>query len=106
MSNLSIFKRRCVMKKWLYPASYPATALFLILGLFSVLLAWSSFGLLRLAMANFTFIQAYGSQAIYDGGLVQLLHIGFQALLALLSYLGFKGVETELVARWRSRDEH
>ena len=93
-------------KKWLYPATYHAAALFGFLCVFSVILAWASFGLLRLAIANFTLLQDHGIQAIYDGGLVQLVQIGLQGFFALISYLGFKGIETELVARWRNHDDH
>ncbi len=68
---------------------------------FSLGLAFLSYNLFSLAMANLGFLQKYGLMAVAEGGLLQLMQIGAKGLLALLCYLGFKGAETELIARWR-----
>lgn len=102
----SVNKRQVKMKKWLYLSSYHGLALFVMLCVCSICLAWTSYGLLRMAMLNFDLLHSYGVQAALDGGLIQLVQIGLQAFLALLSFLGFKGIETELIARWRNHDGH
>jgi hypothetical protein len=84
---------------------YPALLVFAAMGACAALLAWSSFNLFHLAMANITFLQTYGVMAIKDGGLVQLLGLVLQGTVALLCYIGFKACETELVSRWRGSDD-
>ena len=88
------------MSDWLRPKAYPSLVLLLIMGVCSVGLAWLSFGLVKLAMANFDFLSEYGVLAVMEGGLVQLAVIGVKSLFALLFYLGFKGIEHELLIRW------
>ncbi len=91
------------MRRWLSPAGYHWLALFAGLGVFATVLAWTSFGLINLAMANVGFLTRHGLMAVHEGGLIQLLQIGAKAVLALAAYLGFKVIETELIARWRGR---
>ncbi|WP_309666688.1 hypothetical protein [Tabrizicola sp.] len=92
------------MRHWLSLASYHWAALFAALALFAAILAWVSFGLINLAMANVDFLRHHGVMAIREGGLLQLTVIGAKALLALISYLCFKAIEAELIHRWRALD--
>jgi hypothetical protein len=91
---------RRAMRKWLLPSSYHAGALLAFLGLFSIGFAWLTFGLVKLAMINVDLLSKYGLMAAFDGGLLQALVLGVKGFAALLCYLGFKGIEHELVYRW------
>lgn len=71
------------------------------MGISAALLAWISFGLFNLAMANLAFLTKFGPMAIAEGGLLQALEIGVKAVLALVLYFGFKAIEHELINRWR-----
>ena len=92
------------MGRWLRLSSYHWLALMLAMALAATVLAWLSFGLVNLAMANAAFLTRYGLLAIREGGLWQTVEIGGQAFLALLAYLVFKATETELIHRWRGKD--
>jgi hypothetical protein len=91
------------MSKWLRPKAYPSVVLILLMGACSVGFAWLSYGLIKVAMANVDFLTEYGLRAISEGGLLQLLIIGIKSFVALLFYLGFKGIEHELLIRWNGR---
>ena len=88
------------MARWLYLSSYHWLVLFAAMGICGAWLAWISFGLFNLAMANLAYLTSFGLMAAVDGGLLQAAGIGLKALLALVLYLGFKGIEHELVCRW------
>jgi hypothetical protein len=90
------------MRRWLLLSEYHWVVLLALLGLCATLVAWISVGLVALAMANFDFLTQYGLLAIREGGLLQLLGIGARAFAALVAYLTFKAIETELIHRWRS----
>jgi hypothetical protein len=90
------------MRRWLLLSSYHSLVLFLLLGVCATLVAWISFGLINLAMANFDFISRHGLLALREGGLLQMLEIGGKGLAVLVAYLVFKATETELIHRWRS----
>lgn len=90
------------MSRWLYPSAYPALALFVLMGLSGALLAWMSFGLVALAMANLGFLREHGLLAIALGGAFQAAEILLRATVALLAYLVFRGAEIELFRRWLS----
>ncbi|CAN1535956.1 hypothetical protein MCELHM10_01571 [Paracoccaceae bacterium] len=92
------------MPKWLVVASWHWSVLFCVLALSATLVAWISFGLINLAMANFDFVSRHGLLALREGGLWQMIQIGAQAFVALVAYLVFKTAETELVCRWRKQD--
>ncbi len=92
------------MRRWLYPSSYHWLTLMLAMALAATVLAWLSFGLVNLALANASFLARHGLLAIREGGLWQTVEIGGRAVLAMLSYLVFKAVETELIHRWRGLD--
>jgi hypothetical protein len=81
---------------------YPAVVLFLLLAISAIGFAWNTFGLITLAMANASFLLEHRLMAIVEGGLVQTAGLAARGLAALVFYLGFKGFEAELVARWRS----
>jgi hypothetical protein len=91
------------MSDWLRPKAYHWLVLLVMMGICSVGLAWLSFGLFKIAMANFNLISEHGLVALMDGGLVQLAMIGVESIFALLFYLGFKGIEHELLIRWNGR---
>lgn len=82
-------------------SEYHWAVLLLLLGTCATVVAWISFGLINLAMANFDFLTRYGVMAVREGGLLQLLEIGAKACVVLAAYLLFKAVETELIHRWR-----
>ncbi|KAF0113220.1 MAG: Uncharacterized protein FD150_2114 [Rhodobacteraceae bacterium] len=89
------------MPRWLMLSEYHWAVLLALLGVCAALVAWISFGLINLAMANFDFLARYGLLAVREGGLLQLTVIGAKACFALAAYLMFKAIETELIHRWR-----
>ena len=93
------------MRRWLLLSEYHWAVLLVVLGLSATLVAWISFGLINVAMANYDFLARYGLMALREGGLVQMLEIGLKAVVALAGYLMFKAVETELIHRWRDAGE-
>ena len=93
------------MRRWLYPSAYHSLVLFVGMGLCGSVVAWMSFGLISVTMANFDLLQTYGLRAALDGGLLQLVGIGVKGVIALLAFLGFKGAEVELIRRWRREDD-
>lgn len=92
------------MRRWLQPRSYPTVVLLLTLALSSVLLAWLTFDLITLAMANVDFLRRHGIMAAAEGGALQLLLISGKGFGALLAYLGVRAIETEVLHRWVGRD--
>ena len=93
------------MRRWLRLSEYHWIVLFLALGICATVVAWISFGLINLAMANYAFLTEFGLLALREGGLAQLLEIGGKGLVVLACYLLFKAIETELIYRWRSKEE-
>ncbi len=91
------------MSDWFRPKAYHAVVLLVFMGLCSVGFAWLSYGLIKVAMANVDFLTEHGTRAVSEGGLVQLMLIGLKSFAALLFYLGFKGIEHELLIRWNGR---
>ena len=91
------------MRHWSDLGRFHWVVLIAIMALASVSIAWNSYDLIKLSMANIRFLETHGVMAIMAGGLVQLLLICGQGLVALFSYLVFKGIEVELMQRWRSR---
>lgn len=90
------------MGHWLRLSSYHWFVLLIAMAASAAVLAWLSFGLINLAMANVNFLTRHGLLAIREGGLWQLTAIGAKAGVALAAYLLFKAIETELIYRWRS----
>lgn len=88
------------MSKWLLPQSYHWVALIMVMGMCSIGLAWLSYGLVMSAMKNVEYLTMSGLMALMDGGLVTLVKNAIKAFFALLCYLGFKGIEHELLIRW------
>jgi hypothetical protein len=89
------------MRRWVMLSEYHWAVLLVLLGAAAALVAWISFGLINLAMANFDFLTHFGLLAVREGGLLQLIGIGVRACVVLAAYLLFKAVETELIHRWR-----
>ncbi len=92
------------MSRWFHPKIYPSLVLFLALCAVSVVFAWLTYNLVMLAMANVDFLRRHGVMAVAEGGLVQLLLISGKGMLAMLAYLAFRGIESELVRRWIGHD--
>lgn len=88
------------MSDWLRPKGYHSFVLYMVMGMFSIALAWLSLGLFAMAMANVDYLTMHGLMAIMEGGLLPLVVTGVKAAFALLFYLGFKGIEHELLMRW------
>lgn len=86
--------------RWLRPQPWPSLILLIFLALLSVAFAWLTFDLVRLAMANADFLWREGLMAAMYGAHWQALEIAAKGVVALLCYLGFKGIEHELVDRW------
>ena len=93
------------MPRWLKLSEYHWMVLLGLLGASAALVAWISFGLINLAMANFDFLARHGLLAAREGGSLQLLLIGAKACVVLAAYPLFKAVETELIHRWRKAGE-
>jgi hypothetical protein len=86
--------------RWLSLSSRHAVTVFLLAGGFAALFAWNSYNLFQTAMANISFLRAYGWMAVMDGGLRQLFTLVAYGYLSLAFYIGFKACEAELVHRW------
>ena len=93
------------MRRWLLLSQYHWIALLVLLGVSAAVAAWISFGLINLAMANYTFVSKHGLTALREGGLAQIIEIGGKASVALAAYIVFKASETELIHRWRNAEE-
>ena len=89
------------MKRLFQVSRYPAVLVFVLAGFSAVIVAYASFNLLTISMANLHFIQAHGWLALRSGALIQLLGIAFYGVIALAFFLIFKICESELVLRYR-----
>ncbi len=92
--------------RWFRPNGYSVLMLLLFQGIISVVLAWTSYGLITVAMANAGYLREFGLMAVFDGGLLQLLQITGKGVICLICYVGFKGIEYELIHRWRGGSGH
>jgi hypothetical protein len=89
------------MRRWMRLSEYHWLVVFALLAVCATLVAWISFGLINLAMANYSFVSRHGLVALREGGILQMLEIGGKGLIVLVAYLVFKACESELVHRWR-----
>jgi len=89
------------MKRLFQISRYPALFVFLLAGASTVVIAYSSYNLLSLSMANLHFLRKYGWLAVSEGGLLQFVEILAYAILALACFFVFKICETELLIRYR-----
>lgn len=92
-----------MIRRWLKPTSYNSVILFIAMGAFAALFGWNSYNLIHLGMENYRFLRQFGTVAVMEGGLGQLVEIILYGYLSLAFYLGFKVCEVELVNRWRNR---
>jgi hypothetical protein len=90
------------MHRWVRLSEHHWTVLLVVFASCATVVAWISFGLINMAMANFDFVTRHGLMGLRDGGLLQLLEISAKASVVLGAYLLFKAIETELIARWRN----
>jgi len=85
---------------------YPTIVVFLIAGAFAIVLAYATLNLVQVGMANIRFLREFGLTAVMEGALVQLAQIVVTAFMALISWIGFKICEGELIRRyfqWQDR---
>ena len=85
---------------------YPAVVVLLFAGLLTVVFAYATLNLFQMSMANIRFLTEFVWTAVMEGGLAQLFRIILSATVAMISYIGFKICETELVHRyhnWQNR---
>jgi hypothetical protein len=92
------------MRDLLRLSRYHWMVLFLVMALCAFATAFLSFQLVNIAMANLEFILKHGLMGIADGGLLQFLSILAKGLLIVIFYFCFKGMEAELLQRWRNID--
>ena len=95
-----------MINRWLRPTSYNSIILLLAMGVFAALFGWISYNLIHLGMENYRFLRQFGTLAVMEGGLGQLVEIILYGYLSLAFYLGFKICEVELVHRWRTPAPH
>jgi hypothetical protein len=74
----------------------------LVSGLFTVVFAYATLNLFQMSMANISFLRQYGWTAVQEGALWQLLQIFGSGAIAMLSYIGFKICESEVVRRYHN----
>ncbi len=74
----------------------------LIAGFCAVIFAYATLNLFQVAMANLSFIREYRWTAVELGALWQLGQVVASAAIAMLSYVGFKICESELVRRYHN----
>lgn len=79
---------------------YPTFMVLLIAGAFTVIFAYATLNLFQMSMANVGFLRKHGWTAIQEGALLQMAQIIGSAAVAMLSYIGFKICETEVVSRY------
>lgn len=75
-------------------------------GILTVVFAYATLNLFQMSMANIRFLTQFGWMAVMEGGLIQLSQIVLSAVISMLSYIGFKICESELVQRyhnWQNR---
>ena len=89
------------MKRLFQVSRYPAIIVFALTGVSAAIVAYASYNLLTISMANLHFIQKHGWLALTSGGLIQLLEIAVYGIVALAFFLVFKICESELVLRYR-----
>jgi hypothetical protein len=85
---------------------YPAVIVLLFAGVLTVIFAYATLNLFQTSMANIRFLREFGVMAVMEGALLQLFQILFSATVAMVSYIGFKICESELVHRyhaWQNR---
>ncbi len=82
-------------------ARYHVIMVLVLAGILTIIFAYATLNLFQMSMANFRFLREFGWTAVMEGGLIQLAQIIACAIAALLSYVGFKICESELVHRYR-----
>jgi hypothetical protein len=58
-----------------------------------------SLDLVKYVSANLNLLIEYGSQALWEGGLMQFVELWLKSFAAILAYLGFKLCEHALIDR-------
>lgn len=65
-----------------------------------MIFAYATLNLFQMSMANLRFLREFGWTAVMEGALIQMLQIIGAGAVAMLSYIGFKICESELVHRY------
>ena len=89
------------MKRLFQVSRYPAIIVFALAGVSAAIVAYASYNLLTVSMANLHFIQKHGWIALTSGALLQLFEIALYGVIVLAFFLIFKICESELVLRYR-----
>ena len=89
------------MKRLFQISRYPGLLIFLLAAISVVIVAFLTYNLLHMGMANLHFIQQHGWLALRSGGLMQLIQILAYGVVSLFFFIVFKVCESELVIRYR-----
>jgi hypothetical protein len=89
------------VKRFLKTSTYPWWVVFVAASGFATGLAYSSYNLFHLSMANLSFLREFGWLAVMNGGVLQFLENAAYGGVSLICFLGFKICETDLVLRYR-----
>ena len=89
------------MKRFFDITRFPGFAVFVLAGIAIVIVAFASYNLLHIGMANLRYIGEHGWLALQTGALIQFLQILGYGVVSLFFYLVFKVCESELVARYQ-----
>lgn len=89
------------MKRLFDITRYPGIVAFMLAGISIVIVAFASYNLLQMGMANLRFIGEHGWFALQSGGLIQFLQILVLGVISLFFFIVFKICESDLMARYR-----
>lgn len=89
------------MKRLFDISGFHALFIFMLAGVALVVVAYATFNLVDMSMANIAFLRRHGLEAATLGALVQFLEILVTATVALAFFLVYKICESELIARYR-----
>lgn len=81
---------------------YPLALVFLVAGVFAVVLALLSVDLVRMTTANLDYLRRTGVMGIMDGGLLQLVELTAKGTGGMMCFFGFKLCEAEVSRRYRN----
>lgn len=89
------------MKRLFDITGHSALFIFVLAGVSLAVVAYATYNLLHLSMANLSFLREHGLMALMSGGLLQLMQIVLSGTVALAFFLLYKICESELILRYR-----